>query len=110
MFREARLAEYDLVVRNGTVATAADVYRADIGIAGGRIIAIAERLPKAESEIDATDRLVLPGGVDSHCHIYQHSLTGAVFADDFRSGSISAAWCGTTTISPFAAPPKGHSL
>jgi dihydropyrimidinase len=104
------MAEYDLVVRNGTVATAADVYRADIGIAGGRITAIAERLPKVANEIDATDRLVLPGGVDSHCHIDQPSASGVVCADDFRSGSISAACGGTTTIIPFAAQMKGQSL
>jgi dihydropyrimidinase len=104
------MVEYDLVIRNGTVATAADVYRADIGIAGGRITAIAERLPKVANEIDATDRLVLPGGVDAHCHIDQPSASGVVCADDFRSGSISAACGGTTTIIPFAAQMKGQSL
>jgi dihydropyrimidinase len=104
------MAEYDLVIRNGTVATAADVYRADIGIKDGRIIAIAEKLSEAAHEIDATDRLVLPGGVDSHCHIDQPSSTGVVCADDFRSGSISAACGGTTTIIPFAAQLKGQSL
>ena len=104
------MAEFDLVIRNGTVATAADVFRADIGVLGGRITAIAETLPKGAQEIDATDRLVLPGGVDAHCHIDQPSATGAVCADDFRSGSISAACGGTTTIIPFAAQLKGQSL
>ena len=104
------MADFDLVIRNGTVATAADVFRADIGVVNGRITAIAEKLPKGAREIDATDRLVLPGGVDAHCHIDQPSLTGAVCADDFRSGSISAACGGTTTIIPFAAQLKGQSL
>ncbi len=104
------MADFDLVIRNGTVATAADVYRADIGVAGGRITAIAEKLTRGAQEIDATDRLVLPGGVDAHCHIDQPSATGAVCADDFRSGSISAACGGTTTIIPFAAQLKGQSL
>jgi dihydropyrimidinase len=104
------MPDYDLVIRNGTVATAADVYRADIGVVGGRIVAIAEKLPEGAREIDATDRLVLPGGVDAHCHIDQPSATGAVCADDFRSGSISAACGGTTTIIPFAAQLKGQSL
>jgi dihydropyrimidinase len=64
------MAEYDLVIRGGTVATAADVVRSDVGVAGGRVVALGERLAGGGSrEIDATGRLVLPGGVDSHCHI-----------------------------------------
>jgi len=104
------MPDFDLVIRNGTIATAADVFRADLGIVGGRIAAIAARLPSGAREIDASGRLVLPGGVDAHCHIDQPSATGAVCADDFRSGSISAACGGTTTIIPFAAQLKGQSL
>jgi dihydropyrimidinase len=61
-------------------------------------------------EIDATDRLLLPGGVDSHCHIEQRSSAGVVCADDFYSATVSAAFGGTTTVIPFAAQHRGQSL
>jgi dihydropyrimidinase len=67
-------------------------------------------LPEAAREIDATDRLVLPGGVDSHCHIEQLSGMGVWNADDFYSGTVSAAYGGTTTVIPFAAQHRGQSM
>jgi len=63
------MSGFDLVLRNGTCATASDTFRADIGIRNGRIAAIGEALDRGAREIDATDRLILPGGVDSHCHL-----------------------------------------
>jgi dihydropyrimidinase len=104
------MAEFDLVIRGGTVATAADVFAADLGIAGGRIVAIAQSLAGGRAEIDATGKLVLPGGVDAHCHLDQPTTDGSVCADDFRTGTIAAACGGTTTVIPFAAQMKGHSL
>lgn len=106
---------YDLVVRGGTIATAADVVRADLGVSGGRIVAIADRLANGGRSIDATGRLVLPGGIDAHCHLDQPQApglasAGAVMADGFRSGSISAAFGGTTTIVPFCVQHRGESL
>ncbi len=57
---------FDLLVRGGTVATASDVFRADIAVSGGRIVALGEELGRAEAEIDARGKLVTPGGIDSH--------------------------------------------
>ena len=102
--------DYDLVIRGGTVATAADTVACDVGIRDGRVVALAEGLGAGAEEIDAAGKLVLPGGVDSHCHIDQPSSMGATTADDFRSGSISAACGGTTCIIPFAAQHRGQSL
>lgn len=99
----------DLVIRNGTVATASDTFRADIGITGGRITAIAESL-SGEREIDATGKLVLPGGIEAHCHIAQESATGGMTADDYRSGSISAAYGGNSCFVPFAAQHRGMGV
>ena len=82
--------EFDLVVRGGTIATAADTYRADIGIRGGRIAAIADTLT-APRMIDAGGLLVLPGGIDSHVHIEQPGTDGSMTADDFESGTRAAA-------------------
>ena len=83
------MASYDLVLRHGTVATAADVFTCDIGVTDGRIVALGERLAAGSNEIDVAGRLVLPGGIDSHCHLEQPEYLGAVCADDFRSGTIS---------------------
>ena len=100
----------DLIVRNARVATAADVFDADIGIASGRIVALAEQLSEAAREIDARGKLVLPGGVDAHCHLDQAMEGTARMADDFETGTRSAACGGTTTVIPFAAQAKGQSL
>jgi len=104
-------ASFDLIIRNGMVVTAADRVRCDIGIRAGQIVALAESLQAPSQEtMDATGRLVLPGGIDSHCHIDQKSSTGLMTADDFYSGGVSAACGGTTTIIPFAAQHRGQSL
>jgi dihydropyrimidinase len=100
----------DLVVRHARVATAADVFDCDIGIAGGRIVALAQGLPAAAREIDAAGRVVTPGGVDAHCHLDQPMAPPARMADDFHTGTRAAACGGTTTVIPFAAQAKGHSL
>ena len=101
---------FDLVIRNGTVATAVDIWQGDIGVAEGRVSALGRRLAPGNREIEAAGKLVLPGGVDSHCHIAQRTSQGLVTADDFESGTISAAFGGTTTIIPFAAQHRGQSL
>ena len=101
---------FDLVIRGGTVATAADTFPSDVGIRDGKIAALAQGLDEGRDEIDATGRLVLPGGIDSHCHIEQWSASGLLCADDFYTGSVSAAFGGTTTIIPFAAQHRGQSL
>lgn len=100
---------YDLVITGGTVVTAADTYTADIGITGGRIAALGLGLQGAD-RIDATGRLVLPGGIEAHCHIAQESATGGMTADDYRSGSISAAFGGNSCFVPFAAQHRGMGV
>ncbi|ALM50964.1 dihydropyrimidinase [Halomonas huangheensis] len=101
---------FDLVIRNGTVVTASDTFVCDIGVIDGRIAALGEKLGAGREEIDATDRFVLPGGVDAHCHLDQPMGPGICMADDFESGTRSAACGGTTTVIPFAAQEKGSSL
>lgn len=96
------MAAYDLIIRNARVATAGDTFDCDIGIRDGRIAALADNLADGAQEIDAAGRTVTPGGVDAHCHIDQWSAKGSTCADDFRSGTRSAACGGTTTVIPFA--------
>src|ERR1700739_2496657 len=102
--------DYDLVIRNGTVATAADTTVCDIGIKDGVVATLGQSLGSGEREIDATGRLVLPGGIDSHCHIEQRSSAGVVCADDFYSATVAAAFGGTTTVIPLAAQHRGQVL
>lgn len=101
---------YDLVIRNGRVATASDDFIADVAIKDGRIDAIGHTLPAGNEEFDATGKLVLPGGIDSHCHIEQLSAAGIVNADTWESATRSAALGGTTTVIPFAAQHTGNAL
>ncbi len=102
--------EFDLVIRNGRVATSEAVFDADIGVTGGKIVAIGSGLDEGTEEIDATGHLVMPGGVDSHCHVEQISSTGIWTADDWFTATRSAACGGTTTIIPFACQHRGDSL
>jgi dihydropyrimidinase len=104
------MSDFDLVIRNGTVATAADTTDCDIGIKDGVVAILGKNLGPGAQEIDASGRLVLPGGIDSHCHIEQRSSAGIVCADDFYSATVSAAFGGTTTVIPFAAQHRGQSL
>jgi len=103
---------FDLVVRNARVATAGDQFDCDLGIVDGRIASMAARLPAdcADREIDAAGRFVTPGGVDAHCHLDQPMVEPMRMADDFETGTRSAACGGTTTVIPFAAQVKGRSL
>jgi dihydropyrimidinase len=102
--------DFELVIRGGRISTAEKTFEADIGIREGRIAAVGSALPGGREEIDATGKWVLPGGIDSHCHVEQLSGMGRMCADDFYSATVSAAFGGTTTIIPFAAQHRGNSL
>ena len=81
------MTEFDTVIRHGTVVTACDTFDADVGISEGKIQAIASNLPAGKKTIDAKGKLVLPGGVDGHCHLDQPTSDGSVCADDFYTGT-----------------------
>ncbi|MGF1681517.1 dihydropyrimidinase [Photobacterium minamisatsumaniensis] len=102
--------QFDTVVRNGTVITATEKMHCDIGIKDGVITALGTGLSSGANEVDVQGKYILPGGVEAHCHIEQSSSHGIMTADDFYSGSVSAAFGGNTTIVPFACQHKGQSL
>ena len=104
------MSDYDLIIKGGTVVNAADMVKADVGIRDGRVVAIAESLSNGGRVIDASGRYVMPGGVDSHCHIEQPSSTGGKNAETFESGTRSAACGGTTTIICFCPQEKGNTI
>jgi len=101
---------FDLTIRNGRISTASDTFHADIGVRDGVIAALGPGLPPGRRDIDAAGRWVLPGGIDSHCHVEQLSGMGIMCADDFYSATVSAAFGGTTCIIPFAAQHRGDAL
>src|SRR6478609_7381678 len=104
------MAKYDLIIRNGTIVTASDSCRADLGIRQGRIVAIGDELQGSDDEFDARGKLVLPGGIDSHVHISQPSGPGIVMADDFESATRAAAFGGNTFVMPYCLQEKGQPL
>ncbi|KAG9964544.1 D-hydantoinase, partial [Aureobasidium melanogenum] len=102
---------YDLVVINGLVVTAVDVVQCCIGVKNGKIRTLATSFSHEEigdaQIIDAEGAFVMPGGVDAHVHLCQDLKTGidglgGECADNFETGSRSAAAGGTTTMITFA--------
>ncbi len=100
---------YSAVLKGGTIVTPADTFRADVAIAGERIAAVGERL-EGERIIDADGLLVLPGGVDSHCHIEQLQPGGRADEESFVTGSRSALVGGTTSVITFSTQFKGEPI
>jgi dihydropyrimidinase len=101
---------YDLAVVGGTVVLPEGPVPTNIGVRNGRIARICADPLKSGKTIDASGRLVLPGGIDSHCHMDQQPWHGRSTADDFRSGTLSALCGGNTTVLPFAMQMRGQSL
>jgi dihydropyrimidinase len=99
-----------LLLKNGIVVTATDLYQGDVYIEKDTVTAIGTNLPmKADRVIDATDRYVIPGGIDCHTHL-DMPFGGTTSADDFESGTIAAAFGGTTSIVDFAIQYRGQTL
>ena len=103
--------EFDTLIQGGTITTAVDTYASDVGVTNGRIAAIAERLPpeSARQVISAHGAFVMPGGVDVHTHL-DMPFGGTTSSDDFETGTIAAAFGGTTTLIDFAIQYKGQTL
>lgn len=101
---------HDLVIAGGRVVTASDVVDADVGVRGGRIVTIADRIDGGAERVEVAGKLVMPGGIEAHCHIAQESATGGMTADDYYTGSVSAAFGGNATIIPFAAQHRGMGV
>jgi dihydropyrimidinase len=99
-----------ILIKNGTIVTATDQYVGDVLVEGERITTIGSSLTmQADRVIGATGKYVLPGGIDVHTHM-DMPFGGTTSADDFESGTIAAAFGGTTTIVDFAIQYKGQTL
>ncbi|MFH8791608.1 dihydropyrimidinase [Streptomyces sp. NPDC017941] len=103
------------LIRGGLVVTAAEELHADVLIEDGRIAALAARGTEAAAAwtadrvIDASERYVVPGGVDAHTHM-ELPFGGTFASDSFETGTRAAAWGGTTTVVDFAVQTVGRSL
>ncbi|WP_100374510.1 dihydropyrimidinase [Bacillus sp. FJAT-45037] len=98
------------IIKNGTVVTASETYVADLLIENGKIAGIGSNFDIAGAEvIDAKGRYIFPGGIDPHTHL-EMPFGGTVSKDDFESGTIAAAYGGTTTVIDFCLTKKGEPL
>ena len=99
-----------ILIKHGTVVTASDLFSGDVYIEDERVTTIGTSLSmSADRVIDATGKLVLPGGIDVHTHL-DMPLGDITSADDFESGTIAAAFGGTTSIVDFATQFRGQTL
>lgn len=102
------MSNFDLVIKNGTIITGSDQYKADIGIKDGKIIEIASSID-GPNTYDATGKLLIPGGIDVHTHL-DMPFGGTFSSDDFQTGTKAAAIGGTTSIIDYAVQPQGKTL
>jgi dihydropyrimidinase len=97
------------LIRGGRVVSADGVRDADVLIEGEAIAAVGQIRRGADSIVDASGKLVLPGGVDAHTHLdMEVGVTRS--SDDFTTGTQAAACGGTTTVIDFATAYRGESL
>lgn len=101
----------DLIIRNGTIVTEREMFKADLGVKDGKIAVIAGDLSDlpCENVVDATGKLVLPGAIDAHTHL-AFPFGGTVSSDDFFAGTRAAACGGTTTVFDYSGQAKGETL
>ena len=87
---------FDLVLRGGTVVSHRGVGAADIGVTGGRIMAVGDiGKEQAGQVIDATGLHVLPGVIDTQVHFRE---PGMEEAEDLESGTRGAVLGGVTAV------------
>jgi dihydropyrimidinase len=101
------------LISGGTVVTAVDTYAADVAIENGKITAIfapGSGPPGTfDTTLDARGKYVMPGGIDAHTHL-DMPFGGTTSSDDFESGTLAAAYGGTTSLVDFAIQKKGDAL
>jgi dihydropyrimidinase len=105
-----RFKPMSILIKNGRIVTATDDYVADIFIEGETISAIGKNLPmQADTMINATGKLVFPGGIDPHVHL-DMPFMGTFSSDTHETGTRAALFGGTTTVIDFVLQKQGHSL
>ncbi len=92
----------DLLIKNGTLVNAKEMFRADLAVENGKITAIGSGLAPTEGAevVDAAGKLVLPGAIDAHTHLAM-PFGGTISSDGYFAGTRAAACGGTTTVFDF---------
>ena len=105
----------DLIIKNGTVVSSQGVLKTDVAVIDEKIAALGatSAFTKAETVIDASGKIVIPGGIDTHSHIENvgyFKTMGGETGETWGTGTIASAIGGTTTTIDFAQQEKGKSL
>ena len=99
--------KFDTIIQGGQLVSSTETVRADLGIRGGKIVAVGKQLAKADAHgatiVNAAGRYVIPGGIDVHVHL-ELPFCGTVSSDNYDSGTRAAACGGVTTLIDFAIP------
>jgi len=99
-----------VLIKGGRIVTAADDYTGDVFVENGTISLLGESLDvAADKVIDATGKYVIPGAIDPHTHI-ELPFGGTVTCDDFTSGTVAAAFGGTTSLIDFCFQMPGQTF
>ncbi len=101
----------DMIIKNGIICNAHEMFKADVGIKDGKIVEIAENIQNKNCEniVDASGKLVLPGAIDAHTHL-QMPFGGTISSDDYFTGTRAAACGGTTTVFDFVLQDFGETM
>lgn len=100
----------DLIIKNGTIVTASEIFNADVAVSGGKIAQIGESIDCDGAEvIDAAGKYVLPGAIDAHTHLAM-PFGGTISSDDYFAGTRATACGGTTTVFDFVLQDFGETM
>ena len=104
------MEKYDLIIQNGTLVTATEMFCGDLAVKDGKIAAIGQTLAaEAARVVDAKGKLVLPGAIDVHTHLAM-PFGGTVSSDSYESGTRGAACGGVTTVFDYPVQRAGGSI
>lgn len=101
----------DMIIKNGTIVTASEMFKADVAVEAGKIVMISSNIDEslAKNVVDAEGRLVLPGAIDAHTHLAM-PFGGTISSDDYYAGTRAAACGGTTTVFDFVLQDFGETM
>lgn len=101
----------DMLIKNGTVVTADEMFKADVVVNDGKIVMISSEIDEslAKNVVDAEGKLVLPGAIDAHTHLSM-PFGGTISSDDYFAGTRAAACGGTTTVFDFVLQDFGETM